>query len=97
MTIEPPTTPDRATPQPREPISTGTTSALGALSGEMMVMISGVIILGVYLIFGLIADEWYPSFLSVVAATFIVIIPRMKAGSLGSGIGIATTQKTSVM
>jgi hypothetical protein len=57
----------------------------------MMVMISGIIILGVYVIFGLIADEWYPSLLSVVAATFAVILPRVT--SVGSGISGATLLK----
>jgi hypothetical protein len=61
------------------------------MSGEMMVMVSGVLILGVYVIFGLIANEWYPSFLSVVAATFAVILPRVT--SVGSGISGSTLLK----
>ena len=40
--------------------------------------------LGVYVIFGLIANEWYPSFISVVATTFAVILLRVT--SVGSGI-----------
>jgi len=61
------------------------------MSGEMMVMVSGILILGVYLIFGLIANEWYPSFVSVVAASFAVILPRVT--SVGSGVSGATLLK----
>ena len=57
----------------------------------MIVMVSGVLILGVYVIFGLIPNEWYPSFPSVIAATFAVILPRVT--SVGSGISGATMQK----
>lgn len=56
-------------------------------------MFAGILILGVYVIFGLIADEWFPSFLSVVAATFAIFLPRMTSGSVGSGISGATLQK----
>jgi hypothetical protein len=64
---------------------------LGGMSGETMVMVSGILILGVYVIFGLIANEWYPSFVSVVAATFAVILPRVT--SVGSGISGSTLLK----
>jgi hypothetical protein len=63
------------------------------MSGEMMVMISGIIILGVYVVFGLIADEWYPSFVSVVASTFAVFLPRMKADTFGPGLTAASLLK----
>jgi len=91
MTTEPPTAPGPEEPQPIAPTSATTTPSLGGMSGEMMVMISGILILGVYVIFGLIANEWYPSFLSVVAATFAVILPRVT--SVGSGISGATLLK----
>jgi hypothetical protein len=91
MTTEPPTSPGPEEPQPIIPTSAPTTPSLGGMSGEMMVMISGILILGVYLIFGLIANEWYPSFVSVVAATFAVILPRVT--SIGSGISGATLLK----
>jgi hypothetical protein len=85
MTTEPPPPPESAGPQPASQPSSVTSTSLGGLSGEMLLMISGVLILGVYVLFGLIADEWYPTFLSVVAATFAVILPRV-TGSVGSGI-----------
>ena len=91
MTTEPPTPSEPAGPQPTAPNPAPTRSSLGGMSGEMMVMVSGVLILGVYVIFGLIANEWYPSFLSVVAATFAVILPRVT--SVGSGISGSTLLK----
>jgi hypothetical protein len=58
----------------------------------MLLMISGGLIIGVYVIFGLIVDEWYPAFLSVVAATFALILPRMKR-EIGSGLTHKTLLK----
>jgi hypothetical protein len=91
MTTEPPTAPVPEDPQPITPTPATTTPSLGGMSGETMVMVSGILILGVYVIFGLIANEWYPSFVSVVAATFAVILPRVT--SVGSGISGSTLLK----
>jgi hypothetical protein len=91
MTTEPPTAPVPGDPQPIIPTPATTTPSLGGMSGETMVMVSGILILGVYVIFGLIANEWYPSFVSVVAATFAVILPRVT--SVGSGISGSTLLK----
>lgn len=95
MTTDPPPTPEPESPQPIPPTPATTTPSLRGMSGEMMVMVSGILILGVYVIFGLIADEWYPSFLSVVAATFAIFLPRVATGSVGSGISSATLQKVT--
>ncbi|HEX2404865.1 MAG TPA: hypothetical protein VHM29_09190 [Acidimicrobiia bacterium] len=91
MTTEPPTPTGPENQQPRAPTPGAATPSLGGMSGEMLVMVSGILILGVYVIFGLIANQWYPSFLSVVAATFAIILPRV--GSIGSGITGSTLQK----
>ena len=91
MTTEPPTPSEPESPQPIAPTPADTTASLGGMSGEMIVMVSGILILGVHVIFGLIANEWYAQFLSVVAATFAVILPRVT--SVGSGISGATLQK----
>ena len=91
MTTDPPTPTGPENQQPTPPTPGTTTPSLGGLSGEMLVMISGILILGVYVIFGLIADQWYPSLLSVVAATFAIILPRV--GSVGSGLSGATLLK----
>jgi hypothetical protein len=91
MTTQPPTPPGPEETQPIAPTPANTAPSLGGMSGEMMVMVSGILIIGVYVIFGLIANEWYPSFLSVVTATFAVILPRVT--SVGSGISSATLLK----
>jgi hypothetical protein len=70
MTTEPPTPTGPENQHPRPPTPGTTTPSLGGMCGEMMVMVSGTLILGVHVIFGLIADQWCPSFLSVVAGTF---------------------------
>ncbi|MGH8948861.1 MAG: hypothetical protein ACRDXF_08380, partial [Acidimicrobiia bacterium] len=69
MTTEPPTPSEPEAPRPISPTAAATTPSLGGMSGETIVMVSGILILGVYVIFGLIANEWYPSFVSVVVAT----------------------------
>ena len=91
MTTEPPTAPGPEGPQPITPTPATSTPSVGGMSGETMVMVSGILVLGVYVIFGLIANEWYPSFISVVAATFAVILPRVT--SVGSGISAPTLLK----
>lgn len=93
MTNEPPVAPD---PPPSEPAATtptaGTATQTG-LSGEMMLTISGILILGVYVVFGLIADEWYPPFLQLVAATFALILARTASPPAGSGLSTKTLLK----
>ncbi|MGH8916552.1 MAG: hypothetical protein ACRDZM_18800 [Acidimicrobiia bacterium] len=95
MTSEPPATP---APEP-DPASQPTVptapvaSPMSNMSGQTMVMIAAVVVLGVYVIFGLIVDEWYPSFEAVIAASFAVILPQVKAGPIGSGISTATLMK----
>jgi hypothetical protein len=91
MTTDRPTVPGPEDPQPITPTPATSTPSLGGMSGETMVMVSGILVLGVYVIFGLIANEWYPSFISVVAATFAVILPRVT--SVGSGISGSTLLK----
>ena len=93
MTTEPPGTPDptpahepAATPAPAAPAS----SPLSNMSGERMVMIAGVIVVGVFVIFGLIADEWYPPFESVVVGSFAIILPLIGAEPVGSRVSTAT-------
>ena len=91
MTTEPPTPTGPENPQSMPPTPATTTPSLGGISGEVLVTVSGILILGVYLIFGLIANQWYPSFLSVVAATFAIVLPRV--GSIGSGMSGSTLLK----
>ena len=91
MTTEPPTPTEPEDQQPIYPTPGATTRPVRGMSGEMMVAVSGILILGVYVIFGLIANQWYPSFLSVVAATFAIILPRVR--SVGSGISGSTLLK----
>jgi hypothetical protein len=91
MTTEPPTPTEPEGQQLTPPTRGTTTPSLGGMSGEMMVMVAGILILSVYVIFGLIANQWYPSFLSVVAATFAIILPRVE--SVGSGVSGSTLLK----
>ena len=84
MTTEPPASPD-PTPAPDTTNSPSATAAsLGGMPGETLVMIAGLLIVGVFVVFGIIADEWYPPFESVVAATFAAIIPLARVESVGS-------------
>ncbi|MGH8870540.1 MAG: hypothetical protein ACRDWS_00990 [Acidimicrobiia bacterium] len=53
------------------------------MSGQTMVMIAGILVVAVFLIFGLIADEWYPPFESIVVASFAILIPLTKTESIG--------------
>jgi len=92
MTTEPPGTPDPipaqepATPTPAAPAS----SPLSNMSGERMVMIAGVIVVGVWVIFALIADEWFPPFESVVVGSFAIILPLIGSEPVGSRISTGT-------
>jgi hypothetical protein len=88
-----PVSPDPVSPEPAQQTPAIMPGGPGGMSGEMMVMISGIIILGVYVVFGLIADEWYPSFVSVVAGTFAIFLPRMKTHSVGPGLTAASLLK----
>lgn len=84
MTTEPPAPPDPTPQSDATPTPPATTSSLGGMPGETAVMIAGLLVVGVFVIFGIIADEWYPPFASVVVATFAVIIPLAKVHSVGS-------------
>lgn len=84
MTTEPPATPE-PTPDPgTSSAPTSSAVSLGNMSGERLIMIAGLVVVGVYVIFGLIADEWFPPFASIVVATFAVLIPTTKLKSVGS-------------
>lgn len=90
MTTEPPATPD-PTPAPEPPApQAGTASPWSNMSGQTMVMIAGILVVAVFLIFGLIADEWYPPFGSIVVGSFAILIPLTKVESVGSGLSAAT-------
>ena len=58
-----------------------------------MVMISGVVVLVVFVVFGLILDEWYPPYESIIPAAFAVLLPRLTGTPVGSGISTATLLK----
>jgi hypothetical protein len=60
------------------------------MSGERMVMIAGIIVVGVYVIFALIADEWSPPFESIVVGSFAIILPMIGPEPVGSRISTAT-------
>ncbi|MGH8949971.1 MAG: hypothetical protein ACRDX9_00975 [Acidimicrobiia bacterium] len=90
MTSEPPATPESTPPTPAP-----AASPLTGMSGEMMVMISGAVVLGVFVIFGLILDEWYPPYESIIPASFAVLLPRLTGTPVGSGISTATLLKIS--
>lgn len=87
MTTEPPesTEPD---PVPETPASTPpATTSVTNLPGETLVMVAGVIVVGVFLIFAIFANEWTPPFESVVVASFALIIPLAKVRSVGTVSG----------
>jgi len=102
MTTEPPGIPDPTpaqepvqepaqAPAP-EPMASPppVSSPMGSMSGERMVMIAGVVVVGVYVIFGLIANEWVPPFESVVVGSFAIILPLIGAEPVGSRISTGT-------
>jgi hypothetical protein len=57
MTSDPPTVSGPEDPQPITPTPATSAPSLGGMSGETIVMVSGVLVLGVYGIFGLMANE----------------------------------------
>ena len=95
MTTEPPGTPEPAPVS--EPVTSGTDSnmSLGNMSGQTLVMIASFVIVGVYLVFGLIANEWFPESESLIAATFALILTRAGGTPVGSGISSATLMKVA--
>ena len=92
MTTEPPGTPE---PTPADPIvpQTVTTSPMSNMSGKSMVMIASAVVVGVYLIFGLIANEWFPSDEALIAATLALVLSRIEGTPIGSGIGTGSLMK----
>jgi len=93
MTTEPPGTPE-PTPSPEPtPPQTAAGPSMGNMSGQTLVMVASVVVVAVYLIFGLIANEWYPSFESLIAASFALILTRVGGTPVGSGISSASLMK----
>jgi hypothetical protein len=90
MTNEPPGTPDPTPAQEPAAPAAPTSSPLSNMSGERMVMIAGIIVVGVYVIFALIADEWSPPFESIVVGSFAIILPMIGPEPVGSRISTAT-------
>jgi hypothetical protein len=76
MTTEPPTAPEP--PPTPEPVPTVPTPAAPTVSGQMLLLVAAILIVGEYLIFGLIANEWYPGEVSLVAATVVLVFALMK-------------------
>jgi hypothetical protein len=68
---------------------------MGTMSGQTLVMIASVVVVGVYLVFGLIANEWYPESESLIAATFGLILTRVERAPVGSGISSASLLKVA--
>ena len=95
MTTEPPGTPEPAPVS--EPVTSGTDSSmsLGNISGQTLVMIASFVVVGVYLVFGLIANEWFPESESLIAATFALFLTRAGGTPVGSGISSATLMKVA--
>lgn len=48
-----------------------------SMSGEQMASIGGALLVGSYLVFGLVFNEYWISWLPLVLAVFAVVIPRM--------------------
>ena len=92
MTTEPPGTPE-PTPPPEPAPQTSPGPSMGNMSGQTLVMLASVVVVAVYLIFGLIANEWYPKSESLIAATFALILTRVERTPVGSGISSASLVK----
>jgi hypothetical protein len=82
MTTEPPSTPEPEATVPPIPAAPATTAP--TVSGQMLLLVGAVLIVGEYLIFGLIANEWYPGEVSLVAATVILAMALLKGGETRS-------------
>jgi len=93
MTTEPPGSPEPTPATEPAPSRTDSSMSLGNMTGQTLVMIASVVVVGVYLVFGLIANEWYPSFESLIAASFALILTRVSGTPVGSGISSATLIK----
>jgi hypothetical protein len=93
MTTEPPGTPEPTpVPEPTAPQS-ASPSPLDNMSGQTLVMIASVVVVAVYLIFGLIANEWFPSDEALIAASFALVLSRIGGNPVGSGISTASLTK----
>lgn len=62
--------------QPDQPSETPQPS-LGAAAPERLIMFGAVLVLGVYVLFELIMGEYFQSWITLVAAAFILILPRV--------------------
>ncbi len=76
MTTEPPAAPEP--PPIPEPVPAAPTSSAPSVSGQLLLTVAAILIIGEYLIFGLIANEWYPGEVSLVAATVVVVFALLK-------------------
>ncbi len=76
MTTEPPAAPEP--PPIPEPVPAAPTSSAPSVSGQLLLTVAAILIIGEYLIFGLIANEWYPGEVSLVAATVVLVFALMK-------------------
>ena len=78
MTTEPPTTPE-PTPgdQPVTPPAVPPAAAgpMSSMTGETLVTIGAALVLGSYLVFGLIANEFHQYTVQLVAAAFALLVP----------------------
>ena len=81
MTTEPPTPPE---PTPAEPPAVAPPAAppsapspLSTMTGETFVTIGAALVLGSYLVFGLIANEFHQYTMQLVAGAFALIVPFM--------------------
>lgn len=95
MTTEPPGTPEPTPASEPSPTRTDSSMSLGNMSGQTLVMIASVVVVGVYLVFGLIANEWFPESESLIAASLALILTRVGGTPVGSGISSATLIKVA--
>jgi hypothetical protein len=97
MTTEPPATPE---PMPSDqPASTPPAapapapSSMSSFSGETLVMFGGALVLGSYLVFALIADEFHQFTPQLIAAAFAVIVPLINRDAVGKVASYPTVMK----
>jgi hypothetical protein len=66
---------------------------MGAMTGESMVMIGGVLVLASYVVFALIADEFHQFNVQLIAAAFAVLIPLVAKDKIGTVMGYSVAMK----
>ncbi len=72
MTTEPPGMHEQ--PPVPEPAPEPVAAPLGNVSGRTLLLLASALIVGEYLVFSLIAEEWYPGEVSLVAATLLLFV-----------------------